>query len=379
MIFETPSIDEPEAKVLSEIDELRARLRFQVAEPRRWTALLRRVSMARAVQASNTIEGYMVSLDDALAAEADEEPLDAGEETWAAVQGYRAAMDYVLQLGRDSHFRFEASLITSLHFLLLRHEYAKGPGLYRPGSVFVTNAATGRNVYEGPDAGIVPGLVGELVGALSQPNDVPAIVRAAMAHLNLAMIHPFRDGNGRLARILQSLVLTREGILAPEFASIEEHLGRNTPAYYAVLAEVGAGSWHPERDARPWIRFCLTAHLRQATTLLRRVEEAEQLWLSVERLVHAERLPQRTVAGLVFAGYGRRLRNGMYRSLVEEDITEATATRDLARLVETGLLRPLGEKRGRWYLPAERLLGVREVLRRETPPSADPFETSPLS
>ena len=79
------------------------------------------------------------------------------------------------------------------------------------------------------------------------------MIRAAMAHLNLVMIHPFRDGNGRMARCLQTLVLAREGILSPEFSSIEEYLGRNTQAYYDVLADAGAGHWQPERDARPWV------------------------------------------------------------------------------------------------------------------------------
>lgn len=57
-------------------------------------------------------------------------------------------------------------------------------------------------------------------------------IQAGMAHLNLVMIHPFRDGNGRMARCLQSLVLARGGILDPVFISIEEYLGRNTQRYY---------------------------------------------------------------------------------------------------------------------------------------------------
>lgn len=68
-----------------------------------------------------------------------------------------------------------------------------------------------------------------------------------MAHLNLVMIHPFSDGNGRMARCLQTLVLAREGILEPEFSSIEEYLGRNTQDYYSVLAETSEGSWHPKK------------------------------------------------------------------------------------------------------------------------------------
>ena len=70
-----------------------------------------------------------------------------------------------------------------------------------------------------------------------------------MAHLHLVSVHPFRDGNGRISRIVQSLVLAREGLLAPEFVSIEEYLGRNTEAYYATLAEGPGRAYQPERDA----------------------------------------------------------------------------------------------------------------------------------
>jgi Fic family protein len=99
-----------------------------------------------------------------------------------------------------------------------------------------------------------------------------------MAHLNLVMIHPFRDGNGRMARCLQSLVLAQSGMLSPVFMSIEEYLGRNTAEYHQVLGEVGGGSWQPDRDARGWLRFILTAHLRQGRTFRQRIRDAERLW-----------------------------------------------------------------------------------------------------
>jgi len=124
---------------------------------------------------------------------------------------------------------------------------------------------------------MVPDLLGGLIDSLST-GDQSVIVRAAMAHLHLAMMHPFSDGNGRMARCLQTLVLAREKIVAPAFSSIEEYLGANTEPYYSVLAEVGGGAWHPERDARSWMRFCITGHYRQARTMLRRVEETEKLW-----------------------------------------------------------------------------------------------------
>lgn len=52
---------------------------------------------------------------------------------------------------------------------------------------------------------------------------------------------------------------------------------RNTQAYYDALAKVGRGSWQPANDARPSVRFTITAHLRQARTMLTRVREADRL------------------------------------------------------------------------------------------------------
>jgi Fic family protein len=209
--------------------------------------------------------------------------------------------------------------------------------------------------------------------------DDPVVVKAAMAHLNLTLIHPFSDGNGRMARCLQTLVLARERVVAPVFSSIEEFLGRNTDAYYRVLEDVGAGASHPERDARPWVRFCLRAHYLQALTTMRRREEIEQLWNACVRLAEDRSLPERCAAGLIDAALGVRIRRRVYRSSTEaatgEEISDLTASRDLKALVDAGLLKPVGERRARYYLARDTLIGLREDIRSQRPPEAgdDPF------
>ena len=177
-----------------------------------------------------------------------------------------------------------------------------------------------------------------------------------------------------MARCLQSLVLAREGILAPQFASIEEYLGRNTQAYYDVLGEVGAGCWQPGRNARPWVRFCLLAHFRQAKTLLQRVKEAEQLWGLLEDLASQNGLPDRVVGGLYDAALGLRVRNSTYRSS-QEEMSENLASRDLRALVDAGLLIPHGERRGRHYVGAPQVRQVYASIRiqRASTPEDDPF------
>ncbi len=373
MLFIMPTLTTGEEWVLQHVEDLRRRLSARTREPRIWVGLLRRVSLARAIQGSNSIEGYNVSIEDAMAADEEEEPMRPRDETWRAILGYRDAMNYVLQLSDDLHFELDASLIRSLQYMLQSYDPTKSPGRWRPGPIFVQSEDSGAIVYTGPDAEIVPSLMSELVAEL-RDTPGPALIRAAMAHLNLVMVHPFRDGNGRMARILQSLILTRDGVLSPAFCNIEEYLGRNTPAYYDVLAEVGGGSWHPERDARPWIRFCLTAHYRQARTLLRRTEESELRWNAVERLVQERGLPDRSIPALFNAAMGHRVRNATYRSLAE-DVSELVASRDLRALVDAGILKPEGGGRGRTYTRTDELARLEQSIRIERPQDqADPFE-----
>ena len=372
MIFQPPSLDEQEKAVCVRVDELRTALRGQVAEGRRWTGLLRRVSAARAIQGSNSIEGLDVTLDDAVAAVGGGDPLDAPEEVWAAIRGYQEAMTFILQIADDPHFAYDASLIKSLHYMMMQYDLSKLPGRWRSGVIYVHDERIQEVVYEGPAAVEVPGLMEELVAELrDQDLAVPAIIRGAMAHLNLVLIHPFRDGNGRMARGLQTLVLARDGVLAPAFASIEEYLGRNTDAYYAVLAEVGGGAWQPQRDARPWIRFVLTAYYRQARTLLRRTEEAERRGDMLERELRRRGLPERSLGALWDAALGLRVRNATYRNFAE--VSLAVAGRDLRALHDAGLLVAQGQARGRHYLASDTLKALEVSIRRDRKPIPDPF------
>jgi len=374
-LFEAPKLGDSELQVLQQIEQLRENLRSRLREPRRWDGSLRRLLMARAIQGSNSIEGYAATLDDAAAVEAGEEPLDADDETRLALEGYRNAMTYVLQMAGEADFNYGIQLLKGLHFMMIGYDLKSRPGRWRQGTIYVRNDATGETVYEGPDIDEVPDLMAALVSDLNAREEGPALVRAAMAHLNLVMVHPFRDGNGRMARCLQTLVLAREGVMSPVFSSIEEYLGRNTQAYYDVLGQVGGGHWQPDRDARMWVRFSLTAHLRQARTVLRRVKETEKLWTDLEKITQRQGLPDRVLPALYEASIGFRVRRATYRATDRESITEQMATRDLHDLVTAGLLVPQGEKRGRFYLAGDELKAVRKALidARDPRDDSDPF------
>lgn len=361
MLFAVPALGPDDHRVLAEIDGFRDEVRHQIATPRRWTGLLRRSLVARGIQGSNSIEGIQVTLPDAEAAVAGEPPEETDEATWAEITGYRSALTYVQQLAGAPEFAYQHMLLNALHFMMQGHRLQIGPGRYRPGGIYITDSATGDVVYTGPDADLVPGLISELVDWLNEGDlDAPVLVRAAMAHLNLTSIHPWRDGNGRMSRCLHTLVIARGSELAPEFSSIEEWLGsgRNTWDYYDALRAVQAGVFEPHHDTASWVRFCLRAHHRQAQLVQRRLRTAAALWQELEELAERHGLPGRTVSATYAAATGVRLRRTTYQH--DEGLSPDQAGRDLRQLVQSGLLTQQGQTRSRFYLAGTPVVEVRE-------------------
>lgn len=372
MIFSAPKLTGDDLAVIERIEEMRNSLKYSMSTPMRWSGFLRRNTFARALKGSNSIEGYNVTAEDAMAIAEGEQPLEAERDTWLNVMGYRNAMTYVLQLSKSPRFSYNEGFVRSLHYMMLSQDLSKNPGNWRPGSIYVRDQAKQETVYEGPPVERITRLIDELMNSMNYNDQQHTIIKAAMAHLNLVMIHPFSDGNGRMGRCIQTLALAREGILEPTFCSIEEYLGKNTIEYYDVLAQVGKGSYHPEHDAGPWIRFTLTAHYRQAATLVRRSRMLQRLWDQLEIEIARWRLPDRTIVALADAASGLRVRNPIYRA--QAAISENSATRDLKMLVDAGFLTARGEKRGREYVAAE---PIKQISRMAWEPriTEDPYET----
>ena len=372
MIYETPALEQIDHDVLGLIHDQRNTLRHQVhGYPVRWTGFLRRNTFARAVQGSNSIEGYDANLADAVEIIDDQRPETVEEETRLALTGYRNAMTYILRIYDDPHASINLELIRSLHYIILSYDITKYPGQWRPGVVLVVDDRTSEVMYEGPPPEQVQPLMAEFAMSLCETRSFDATVRAAMAHLNLTMIHPFKDGNGRMARALQTMLLTRDGVLSPVFCSIEEWLGRNTQAYYDILGQIGQGRWNPGNDARPWVRFCLHAHFQQAATNIKRSAELGRVWDEIHSLIVARALPERMELALIDAAYGFKVRNHKYRE--DNALSEVIASRDLKKLCEAGWLKPVGEKRGRYYVAEAPLIEIRRRLKDNTKAS-NPYE-----
>lgn len=360
-LIAVPVLDAADLVVLDDLTEMRNDLRYQVAEPRRWIGQLRRSLTAGAIRGSNSVEGYTVSESDAEALAAGEELSAAPDpETEAAVEGYRDALTYVQQTADFEIFRYDHMLLSVLHFMMTKYRLDKWPGRYRRGPVWVGGGPGNPPVYTAPDAEMVPGLMAELVEWLNAGDlDAALYVRAAMAHLNLVSIHPWRDGNGRMSRCLHTLLLARDRILAPEFSSIEEWIGTSTAnigRYYNALQATRA-TWDPAADAQNWMRFCLRAHHLQAQRVRQQFVAGAQLWTDLTAVAADHGLDERQISALFAAARGH-LRRATYQR--DEGLSRDQAMRDLQLLGKLRLIEPAGAGRARYYVAGS---GIAEVVR----------------
>src|SRR5680860_291731 len=352
MLYTTPRPTPELHERIEELDRLRRALGLQVGQAGPWLGTLRRLVRASSVESSTSIEGFHVPQDEAIAIVGGEETPSLDDANRMAVACYARAMDHVGVMAGEPGFHWLDRVILDLHFDACYFQRNKNPGRLRTGPIGVTGSG-GRLIYEAPKADQVPPLMAEVIDWLEQGDpDAHVVIRAAMAHLHILSLHPFRDGNGRISRIVQSLVLAREGLLSSEFASIEEYLGAHTLEYYQVLQEVQGGRYQPERDAAAWVSFCVDAHFAQARKRLDQIEQAGVRWSYLEQFVERRGWPDRLVIALEQSLVGGTDRS---RHSDEAGVSRASATNDLRRLLDAGLLNQHGRGRSTRYYASDQL------------------------
>jgi cell filamentation protein, protein adenylyltransferase len=187
---------------------------------------------------SSQIEGTQSSLQDLLAAEAKlfeaELPRDVDE-----VVNYVRAMNH--GLARLSELPVSVRLIREIHAELLRG--------VRGGRLQPTIATA---TFVPPPPHIVPEALGELEKFLHRDDDMPPLIRIALAHVQFETIHPFLDGNGRIGRLLITFLLTERAILHKPVLYLSHYFRRHRQQYYDHLQAVGdRGAWEE------WLAFFL--------------------------------------------------------------------------------------------------------------------------
>lgn len=352
MLFATPELSRADRRVLDDIDEIRDGLRQQIRQASmKWTKGLGRYLTADAVAASNSIEGFRVSTVDVADLMEGERDVDVSEDDREETLAYQRMMTYIQTLHDAPDFAYSKGLLNALHWMLQghRHTVRKPAGQWRVVPVYVTDARDPSiAAYTGPDSDDVPGLMSELIDWLNGDQNGHPLIKAAMAHLHLVAIHPWCDGNGRMSRSLQTLIVAREGVLAPEFSSIEAWLGRpgNTWEYYRELNARGS-HYRPDQDVSGWIKFNLIAYHQQAQTVRNRISRSTETLRLLTEFTERKGLDERLVMALHDVAMTGRVRRLRYQHA--EGLSLQKAQRDLRDLTDAGILESVGRTRARYY------------------------------
>lgn len=223
---------------------------------------------------SSQIEGTQSSFSDLLLYESDQAPgvpLDDVRE----VSDYVAALSHGVERMR-SGFPISTRLIREIHAILLRGGRGsdKAPGEFRRTQVWVGGTRPGRAKFIPPPADRVAQCMSDWEKFLhGEPIETPTLVKAALAHVQFETIHPFLDGNGRLGRMLVTLLLCSEGALSEPILYLSLFLKLNRQDYYDHLQRVRVtGDWES------WIRFFVRGVLETAEEGIRSTRRILELF-----------------------------------------------------------------------------------------------------
>lgn len=344
--LDTLNITPEMLRLIAQIDEFKGAWKaLGTLAPERLTAL-RRVATIESVGSSTRIEGSKLSdrQVETLLANLSIHTFTTRDEQ--EVAGYAETMEQVFQAWQ--HITLTENHIRQLHRDLLRHsdkdERHRGQYKHAPNSVAAFDA-------QGQQIGIVfetaspfdtPRLMQDLVewtnAALNAEEFHPLLVIGIFIVSFLA-IHPFQDGNGRLSRILTTLLLLRCGYVYTPYSSLESVIENSKEGYYLTLRQTQTSIRTDSPDWHPWLLFFLRALHQQMKRLERKMEQ--------EHIVMAA-LPELSLKILDYAReHGRVTLKDM---VVLTGVSRNTLKEHFRKLVANSQLVMQGKGRGTWYI-----------------------------
>lgn len=295
---------------------------------------------------SSQIEGTQSSLSDLLLFELNEAPgvpVDDVEE----VSNYVAALNHGLRRLREDEFPLSLRLIREMHALLLQGGRGanRHPGEFRTGQVFVGGGIGALAHFVPPPPEALDEALEAFERFLHAPRgDMPPLVKAALAHVQFETIHPFKDGNGRLGRLLIALILCNEGVLREPTLYLSLYFKRRRAEYYERLNAVRVdGDWEG------WLGFFLDG---VAETAQQAVDTAQRLLalLAADRTRVAALGSRAGNVGLVFEQFARRVLLGVPQVMPHLALSAPTVRAAIRTLQDMEILNELtGQRRNRVF------------------------------
>ena len=294
---------------------------------------------------SSQIEGTQSSLSDLLLYEVDEVPGVPIDDVVEA-SNYVAAMEHGrLRLAGD--FPFTNRLIREIHGVLLKRGRGsnKDPGEFRRSQNWIGGTRPGNAAFVPPPHTAVQDCMGDLERFLHARSDgLPTLIRIGLAHAQFETIHPFLDGNGRVGRLLITLLLIHAGVLKEPLLYLSLYLKRHKSTYYELLDQVReTGDWEA------WLEFFLEGVQVTAEGAVSTTRRLLELFARDRNTI--EKLGRRAGSALrVYAALRERPILSITEASERASLSFSAASSAMELLVDRGIVRELtGKRRGRVF------------------------------
>jgi Fic family protein len=297
---------------------------------------------------SSQIEGTQSSLSDLLLFEHDAAPgalvEDAGE-----TANYIAALNHGLdQIAQPGAPPLSARLLREVHALLLRSGRGarKAPGEFRRTQNWLGGSRPGLARFVPPPAPEVAPAIAALERFIhDEPQPTPILIKAAFAHAQFETIHPFLDGNGRVGRLLITLLLCSEGVMRRPLLYLSLFFKRRREDYYANLQRV-----RTDGDWESWLRFFLEGVLEVAESTTHTTRRLVAMIECDRRIIHSFGRGAAT-AHRVHDLAARFIVLGASSAAEQLELTSPPVYAAIDRLEQAGILREAtGRRRGKLYV-----------------------------
>jgi len=243
-----------------------------------------------------------------------------------------ATQNYLHPLTEERLFGWHAALFPTGYSGM----YKIDVGRYRTGEMQIVSGAMGKERihYEAPVPQVVKAEMDKFLHWFNDDEKIDPVLKAAIAHFWFIIIHPFDDGNGRIARALSDLLLARAERSRERFYSLSSQILVERKRYYAVLQQVQ----HSSGDITEWLDWffnCLKKALLETENTLQKILHKAAFWKIHENTPINER--QRLMLNKLLDGFDGKLKSSKWAKIAK--CSPDTALRDIKDLMEKGILR----------------------------------------
>ena len=242
-----------------------------------------------------------------------------------------ATQNYTLPITDERLFGWHAALFPTGYSGMYKIEVAK----YRSGDMQVVSGAMGKEKvhYEAPKANVVEAEMNHFLKWFNNGSEIDSVLKAAVAHFWFITIHPFDDGNGRIARAITDMQLSRSDKSSQRFYSMSNQILTERKMYYEILEK----TQHSNGDITEWLEWflsCLERALINSSKVLEDVIVKARFWEQHSQTHINDR--QRLMLNKLFDGFEGKLTSSKWAKIAK--CSQDTAIRDIQDLIGKGIL-----------------------------------------